>query len=180
MFNNKRIWSLIAVIGIIISLTACGFRPLYTSTGVNGEDKYIQDELSQIFIDEIEGFHGQKMRRQLLSLISPEHEVERGKYRLYVNIGTPIKSELGVKRNNQATRFRLSYNVKYTLYSFPEMSKLKVGSVSKFSSYDVNNSPRSSDVARDVMEDRLLKDIAYDIAIQLSSYFKKEVISEQE
>lgn len=179
MFNNKRLWSLIAVLGTIVSLTACGFRPLYTSNSVNDNDKYVQDEMSQIFIDEIDGFHGQKMRRQLLSLISPEHEVERGKYRLSVEIGTPTKSELGVKRNNQATRFRLSYNVRYTLYSFPQMNKIKSGSVSKFSSYDVNNSPRSSDVAKDYMEDRLLKEIARDITIQISSYFEKEILAEK-
>lgn len=132
----------------------------------------VKAEQAAVFIDEIPDRAGQLLRRVLLNRLTPAGEPVNPHYRLSVSLSNATISEQGVRKDNLATRYEMSYTGKYTLTSYPDGEKLLSGSTGARASYDVQKSPYASHAAEEAMKDRVMRILGDDIALRLATYLK--------
>lgn len=132
----------------------------------------VRSEQAAIFIDEIPNREGQLLRRVLLNRLTPAGEPVNPHYRLSVSLSNATISEQGVRKDNLATRYEMSYTGKYTLTSYPDGEKLLSGRTGARASYDVQKSPYASHAAEEAMKDRVMRILGDDIALRLATYLK--------
>lgn len=126
-----------------------------------------------IFIDEIPEHTGQILRETLMNRLSPHGNTTSAKYRLTVSIGSPSISSQGVRKDNFATRYQMTYTAKYTLKAYPSGKVLTKGSVTERASYDVMVSPYSSDSAEETMKERLMKILGDSVSLRIAAYLEQ-------
>ena len=158
----------------LLSLTACGFRPLYGGAGTDGSvsGEKLTRETASIFIDEIPDRTGQVLRRTLVNRLTPRGEPVDPRYRLTVVLSDKTLSEQGVRKDNLATRYVMSYTAYYTLYSYPAGEKLLNAAATGRSSYDVQQSPYATDVAERTAQERIMRILGDDIGLRLAAFLK--------
>lgn len=107
---------------VFVMLTACGFRPLYVGQGTDDSisGKQLTQELAAVFIDEIPDRTGQILHRSLVNRLTPHGESQDPRYRLAVRLSEAAISQQGVRQDNLATRYVMTFTAYYTLYSYPE------------------------------------------------------------
>lgn len=170
MLSPRKLLALFA----LLSLTACGFRPLYSGAGtddaVSGEK--LTRETASIFVDEIPERTGQLLHRALVNRLTPRGEPVNPRYRLSVVLSNKSLSEQGVRKDNLATRYVMSYTAHYALYSYPAGEKLLNASAIGHSSYDVQQSPYATDVAERTAQERIMRILGDDIGLRVAAFLK--------
>lgn len=167
-------------LALLFTLTACGFRPLYVGQGTADSisGKQLVTEMASVFIDEIPNREGQVLRQTLLARLSPLGEPEKPHYRLSIRLSEASIFQQGLRQDNLATRYVMSYTAYYTLLSYPEnKSLLKDKTVGRIS-YDVQLSPYATDVAERTSKERVMKIIGDDIALRLAAFLKSYDVTE--
>lgn len=164
-----------------VTLTACGFRPLYVGRGTDDSisGKRLTQEMAAVFIDEIPDRTGQILHRSLVSRLTPRGEPKDPRYRLSVRLSEAALSQQGVRQDNLATRYVMTFTASYTLYSYPENRRLLSDSTVGRSSYDVQLSPYATDVAEQTAKERVMKILGDDIALRLAAFLKSYDVSEK-
>lgn len=147
---------------------------MYAGQGTDGSlaGASVKAEQAAIFIDEIPNRTGQLLRRALLNRLTPAGEPVNPRYRLSVSLSDATISEQGVRKDNLATRYEMSYTGKYTLTSYPDGRKLVSGSTVSRASYDVQKSPYASHAAEEAMKERVMRILGDDIALRVVAYLK--------
>lgn len=168
-------------LAVLLLLASCGFRPLYlgqgTADSISGQQ--LVDELSSVFIDEIPNREGQVLRRTLLDRMTPTGEPASPHYRLSIRLSGPSISQQGVRQDNLATRYVMRYTANYTLTSYPEGQVLLSDKAIARTSYDVQRSPYSTDMAEASVKERIMKSLGEDISLRLSAFLKTyDVVAE--
>lgn len=147
---------------LLVTLTACGFEPLYKQNQANLGQVAIS---SEIFIDVIADREGQILRELLRRKISRAHEGSR--YTLDVDL--KIKTtDLGINIDDVATRKVLWVSAKYRL-----LEKDKIVSTGKSMnnvSYAINDNEFITMNARKDEIEKSLELIADDIKLKVSSF----------
>ena len=166
---------------VFIFLTGCGFRPLYVGQGTNDSvsGKQLVKELAAVFVDEIPDRTGQILHRSLVDRLSPRGEPQTPRYRLSVRLSEAALSQQGVRQDNLATRYVMTFTAYYTLYSYPGNRVLLSDSTVGRSSYDVQLSPYATDVAEQTAKERIMKILGDDIALRLEAFLKSYDVSEK-
>ena len=165
----------------MLLLAACGFRPLYVgqSTQDSISGKQLTQEMASIFIDTIPDRTGQILRQSLENRLTPRGETKDPRYRLSVRLSEAVISQQGVRQDNLATRYMMTFTAYYTLYTYPENRKLLSDSTVGRSSYDVQLSPYATDVAEQTAKERIMKILGNDIALRLAAFLKSYNVSEK-
>ena len=166
---------------IVLLLAACGFRPLYVgqSTQDSISGKQLTQEMASIFIDIIPDRTGQILRQTLANRLTPHGETKDPRYRLSVRLSEAVLSQQGVRQDNLATRYVMTFTAYYTLYTYPENHQILSDSTIGRSSYDVQLSPYATDVAEQTAKERIMKIIGDDIALRLAAFLKSYDVSEK-
>ena len=166
---------------VFIMLTACGFRPLYVGQGTDDSisGKQLTQELAAVFIDEIPDRTGQILHRSLVNRLAPRGESQNPRYRLAVRLSEAAISQQGVRQDNLATRYVMTFTAYYTLYSYPGNRPLLRDSTVGRSSYDVQLSPYATDVAEQTAKERIMQILGDDIALRLAAFLKSYDVSEK-
>ena len=161
-----------------MSLTACGFEPLYVERK-SGEKWYykgefdtsISDEIARIKIEPIVDRIGQMVRNDLLDSLTPKGVSENPKYRLEVfNIQKDI-TEQAMRDDITATREKVRYMVDYRLSDIATGDELVVGNSIAYLGYDIMANPYSTTFAQKKIEKDAAKIIANDISLRMGAYF---------
>lgn len=132
----------------------------------------VKAEQAAIFIDEIPERTGQLLRRALLNRLTPAGEPVNPHYRLSVVLSDAVISEQGVRKDNLATRYEMTYSGRYALSSYPDGKTLVNGKTSASASYDVQKSPYASHAAEEAMKERVMRILGDDIALRVAAYLK--------
>ena len=93
-------------------------------------------------------------------------------YRLKVEL-TETLMELGVRRDETATRANLNMVAQFSLLDITGNEILLVGKSSSTTSYDILETPYATTVSEDNARERALREVADDIQIRLVVYFSK-------
>lgn len=159
---KKTIYCLV----VLLSLTGCGYRPLYSS---GSDDRGVVASLSSIAIQESDNRAGQLVRNSLLSSMRPAGTAQQNLYKLILNPeltqSTLVEQTLpGIKR------IRLRLTVSYQLIEAGSGSEINSGKTFSAVSYDIIREPVADLQAESNATSRAAQEVAGDIHTRLAAY----------
>jgi LPS-assembly lipoprotein len=150
-----------------ILLTGCGFQPLYRE---RPEDGAVAADLASVRIEPLRDRVGQQMHNFLRDRLNPRGQPAAPGYRLTLQL-TESLSELGVRRDETATRANLRMQAQFALLSYVDKIPLLTGRSTSTTSYDILENPFATTVSEGNARERALREIADDIRTRLAIYF---------
>jgi LPS-assembly lipoprotein len=154
----------IMALAIGLSVSACGFQPLY---GTSPTGSNVATELSAVAIDEQDTRLGQLIRNDLLSTMSGTGAT-RYRLQLMALDGTKTMIE---NDNEDTRRFNYRVNAAYRLIDRHTGQELSSGKTFSQVSYDRTTSDFSNVHAETNAMERAAKEVGNDIRTRLAAYF---------
>lgn len=151
---------------VLLSLTGCGYKPLYSS---GSDGRGVIASLSSIAIQETESRAGQLVRNSLLSSIRPAGTAQDNHYKLVLNPelaqSTLVEQSIpGIKR------IRLRLTVSYQLIETSSGSEVNSGKTFSAVSYDIIREPVADLQAESNATSRAAREVAADIHTRLAAF----------
>lgn len=168
MSSLKRPTSLAMPLALLIGLGACGFRPLYSERHNVG----VTAELAATRIDLIADRTGQKLHNFLLDRFNPKGLAARPRYGLKVTVQTR-RRELGIRKDETATRANLTLTARYTLRDWRTNRSLYQGTSSSTNSYNILESDFATLTALNDATTRAARELSEKIKTRLSIFFSR-------
>jgi LPS-assembly lipoprotein len=165
-----RLLGLTAAAAPLTNLAACGFQPLYGSRGE--ADASVAADLAAVRIDPLRDRAGQQMHNFLRDRLNPHGQPVSPSYRLQVSLVETL-TELGVQRDETASRANLRMEADFALLNFATDVLLLTGRSSSTTSYDILRNPFATTVSEDDARQRALREVADDIQTRLALYFSR-------
>ncbi len=159
---------LLAPLALLIGLGACGFRPLYSERHNAG----VTAELAATRIDLIADRTGQKLHNFLLDRFNPNGSAARPRYGLQVRVQTQ-RRELGIRKDETATRANLTLTASYTLRDWRTNRSLYQGTSSSTNSYNILESDFATLAALNDATTRAARELSEKIKTRLSIFFSQ-------
>ena len=156
---------LIAVFCLTIS--ACGFQPLYGSKG----SANIVTDFSDVRVEPIKDRIGQLLSNELKHLLNPLRTPKNPKYSLITTLTQSTRS-LAVKKTALATRANLLINSSYRLIDIQSRKTRTSVTNSITVSYNIYSSHYATISAEKDATKRATKELAQDIRLQIGIFFK--------
>ncbi|MCE2509544.1 MAG: hypothetical protein J4G10_00955 [Alphaproteobacteria bacterium] len=159
------------LVATLLSLAACGFRPLHGHGGsaASGADS----ELALIKIEPIPDRLGQEFRNALLDRLTPMGVPSRPRYLLRVAATENIQ-ELGIRKDETATRANLRLHVKYTLYDSTTRQPVFRSEKKTVGSYNILESDFATLAAEQDIRSRLIQKISDNIKTSLAIHLSRQ------
>ena len=156
------------LIGIAFVLSACGFTPLYG--GADSQAMSPVDHMAAVRISPLPDRIGQQMHNLLRDRLNPIGQPREPVYALDLRI-SESRQELGIRKDETATRANLNLSVRFTLKSIQTGAGLYSGEVDSVSSYNILTSPFATGFSETDARARALREIADSIRTRLGIYF---------
>jgi len=151
-----------ALLACLLLLTACGFRPLY------GEMRSEQN-LATVAIENMPGRSGQQLRLLLEDRFYAAVAPAAPQWKLTVTT-TNAREDLGIRRDDVATRARLTVTASFTLTRAGETAPVFTGSERSFVSFNIFTDPNATSAAEANALDRGLTQLADLITNRVALY----------
>ncbi len=164
MSSLKRL----APLALLIGLGACGFRPLYSERHNAG----VTAELAATRIDLIADRTGQKLHNFLLDRFNPKGLAAPPRYGLKITVQTR-RRELGIRKDETATRANLTLTARYTLRDWRTNRSLYQGTSSSANSYNILEADFATLAALNDATTRAARELSEKIKTRLSIFFSR-------
>lgn len=151
---------------VLLSLTGCGYKPLYSS---GSDGRGVVASLSSISIQETDTRAGQLVRNSLLSSIQPAGTAGDNLYKLVLNPELS-QSKLVDRGIPGIDRIRLRLAVTYQLIETGSGAEVNSGKTFSAVSYDVIREPVADLQAESNAANRAAREVAADIHTRLAAY----------
>jgi len=148
-------------------LSACGFQPLYGTAA----EQNVPAQFAQIAIAPIPDRIGQQIRNFLLDRLNPAGQPSRPLYTLRVKADVS-RTDLGIKRDETATRAVLNVNVSYVLIDSRNGKTLFTGYERSVNSFNIVDSDFATLSAEKDALDRAAREVSNAIRLRLGIYFR--------
>ena len=155
------------LIGAALTLSGCGFEPLYGRFG----DSSIADDLATIKVQAIANRSGQILRNHLLDGLTPRGEPQSPAYVLRVELFEPAPQDIGITRNESVVRYSYATVARFRLLDAAGAELLRAES-SGVSTYEVTNSEFATVAGQLNARERVLSEIANDMKSQIAVWFR--------
>lgn len=149
-------------------MTGCGFQPLYGQRSVGDVD----DVLAQVKIQTISNRVGQQVHNYLLDRLNRRGRPADPIYLLEVRLKTDT-IELGIERDETATRAKLVMTADFTLTDIETKDILLRRSARSVNSYNIVESALATRSAELDAIDRAAREVGDEIRLLLSLYFRR-------
>lgn len=166
-WSRRNLASLLRGAAGAVVLAGCGFQPLY---GPESGSSDVSANLASVRVEPLNHRVGQQMHNFLRDRLNPRGQPVDPNYRLKVSL-TERLVELGVRRDETATRANLRMIAEFTLVSADGQTALMSGRSSSTASYDILTNPFATTVSEDAARERTLREVADDIQTRLALYF---------
>lgn len=164
----KIVGSALFVFAAALSLSGCGFRPLYAvGTTPEGMSTYFE----QVFVEPIPGRQGVHLRNQMLDAFTPQGTPTNAAYRLGIKLDA-VKEGLAIQANTQITRYNYSLTAKYELRDAVSGEVLDKGTTRAIAAYNVVDSQFGTQSAERDAQERAAREAGEDIRLRLGLYFQ--------
>lgn len=163
-------WSLrplAAATALLLAVAACGFQPIYTRQDTRANAAV---ELQKVQVNLIQDRIGQKLHNNLLDRLNPRGRPTEPAYFLDVRLSTS-KVDLGIQRDDTATRAKLTIIASYTLRD--REGTLFRGVSRSVSGYNIVQSDYATLSAEFDAIDRSLRVISEDIRSRLAVFLSQ-------
>jgi LPS-assembly lipoprotein len=158
------------LVGIALGLSACGFTPLYG--GADSQAMSPVDHMAAIRISPLPDRTGQQMHNLLRDRLNPIGQPREPVYSLDLRL-SESRQELGIRKDETATRANLNLSVRFTLSSTRTGHQLYRGHVNSVSSYNILTSPFATGFSEANARARALRELADGIRTRLGIYFSR-------
>jgi LPS-assembly lipoprotein len=158
------------VILLTLSLSACGFRPVYTATTDTGHNVYVRDSLAQIEIAPIPNKIGVDLRNNLIDKIYQAGSPASPVYRLDVTVKDLRVFETGIARDAATIREQLKLLVSAKLTNIETNEVIFNRDFSSLTNYNILSSEYTTIVAREDAQNRAVNQVGDDIVTRLTLY----------
>lgn len=154
------------VTGLLATLPACGYRPLYATDSNGGS---VATDLSNIAIQEPGTRLGQQLRNRLLSTMRPAGQEGQDLYRLVLTPGATdiVQADQGL---GGVKRHQLRLTVSFDLYENKTGKIVKSGKSQSNIGYDTVYQPVADMQAKDNATERAVLETSTDIRNRLAAY----------
>jgi len=166
----KRVLGFAGVIGLAVSLGACGFHPLY-ATGPSGSGGMTQ-YYSQVLVEPIQGRQGVHLRNQLMDEFTPGGTPANAAYRLSIRLEEQ-KEGLAIQQDTRITRYNYNLTAKYELKDATSGQVLDRGISRSIAPYNVVDSQFATLSAERDAQERAAREIGEDIRMRMGTYFEE-------
>lgn len=157
---------------LLLSLTACGFHPLY-GRGETAGAAPTSNQLARIRIDRIPDRLGQELHNALLDRITPLGPPSEPRYFLRVAANESIQ-ELGIRKDETATRANLRLNVTFALYDAITHKVVYEAKQRTVGSYNVLQSDFATLTAEQDVRSRLVQKVSDNIRTSLAIFLNSQ------
>ncbi len=171
-------WSRRGLLGGLLGLSACGFRPLYGPiTAEDGSEADLEAELAAVRIGPVYERTGQLLRRSLQRRMEESLPGTPARYLLNVNVdlGSEI---LGYRRDGTPTRVRFILNGNWNLDTITIPPQRIAASGIPYRTIDSFNIPDlqffSADTSRDAALARLMEDLSQEVTRQVAMALRRQ------
>ena len=156
----------------LVALAGCGFKPLYGENGATGSPG-VQSWLSQVSINPIRSRTGQILRNELIDRMNPRGQPGGGaSYSLVIRLNA-TKQELGIRRDETATRANLILTANFEMTERSSGAVILRGISRSITSYNILDNEYSTLVAERNAQARGADQLAQDITTRLALYFNR-------
>jgi LPS-assembly lipoprotein len=173
----KQVMRLLAAGVLLVTLSACGFKPLYGNQAdgaAANAGRTTVSELSQVRIIPLSDRPGQLLHNELRNEINPRGQSRNPSYDLRVSL-QETKQELAIRQDETATRANLRLQAKFTLLKNGAAERLFSGSSLSIVSYDIVDSEYATYTAEKNARQRGIRELAENIHLRLASYFSQSL-----
>lgn len=153
----------------LFAVAACGFTPLY---GAGANNETVAADLATVRVQPLRDRAGQQMHNFLRDRLNPKGQPEAPNYVLQVDLTESLR-ELGVRRDETATRANLKMQAQFFLRPVGGQTAVLTGMSSSTTSYDILSNPFATTVSEDDARERALREVADDIRTRLALYFSR-------
>lgn len=156
----------------LLCVAACGFRPVY---GVNRDTPVgVESRLSNIEIGNIPNREGQYLRNALIDRFYREARPVDPEYVLNISEISESLTELDITKTADATRAQLRLTTVMTLSEKATGKTVLTRNLLSITSYNILGSEFSTRVTEQNARENALDDLARQIELQISLYFKRK------
>ena len=159
----------IALVFLLMMVTACGFTPVHSPSGKNDVDV----ALSGIDIAIIPNREGQYVRNELIDRINYNGYATNPTHRLIVS---PIKErsvEIGLDKDDEASRAQLRESTTMRLIDIQTNKVVLQRSVNSVTSYNILAGQFTTYVNEEDAREQALSALANNIVTELELYFRR-------
>jgi hypothetical protein len=149
----------------LLSLTACGFEPLYSQ-----KNQTAHAALNNISIDDIRGELGKQFSNQLEDLITTKYQGQQPKYKLKLDIDKRIDHYL-IDKDSITTRYNVVLVSNYEVISLDDNKVIDKGQVSSTNGYSASYSEFATYISEEDATNSSIKELAEEIRRRLIMLF---------
>lgn len=160
-----KILPLIAIVAAVLSLSACGYRPLYGDPG-----RVTAAGMETVKIGLIEDRTGQFLRNLLLDQVNPNGEPIDPEYKLTVSLNES-RRDLGLRKDETATRANLIITASYQLTKNGHEKPVMSASSRSTNGFNIVNSEFATRASQADARKRAARELSDKIALRLAIYF---------
>jgi LPS-assembly lipoprotein len=163
-------WCGLVASAFAFALSACGFHPLYGTTGMNAG---VGQTLSNVYVEPIPERVGYELRNQLLDIFNATGESNNASYRLKLSVNE-MEEAVVLQTNTAITRYNYTLSAHYELIPHDGTTAVKKGDVTALTAYNVAAAPflYSTVAAERDAKNRAANDIAERIRTQIAVYLR--------
>jgi LPS-assembly lipoprotein len=172
-FRPHRLLAAVALLSAAgLGASGCGFKPLYGDSGAVGAPG-VQSSLQQVAIAPIQTRTGQILRNFLIDRMSPRGQPGGGAgYSLTIRLAIQ-KQELGIRRDETATRANLIMTAIYRLTEQSSGATVFQALSRSVTSYNILDNEFSTVMAERDARSRGAEQLADDITTRVALYFNR-------
>lgn len=159
-----------------VFLTGCGFSPMYGHSAggpENGQSASVSASLAQVGIDIIPDKEGQALRNHLIDRLYRDGYPANPIATLKVSKINEIRAELDLTKSSDATRAQLHLSSTMILMD-KQGTTLLVRPIQSITSFNILGSEFATRVTEQAARDSALNDLARQIELNLSLYYKNK------
>lgn len=161
------------LVGMLFTLGACGFHPLYGKGSGGTTSMDAADQLALIKIESMPDRLGQEFRNALLDRLTPRGAPSRPQYFLRISATENIQ-ELGIRKDETATRANFRLHVKYTLYDSMTRKPLFNSEQKTVGSYNILESDFATLSVEQDIRSRLIQKVSDSIKTSLAVHLNRQ------
>ncbi len=148
-------------------ISGCGFEPLYAEH----QDTSVARQMATIKVTPLKARIGQIVYTKMVNDLTPQGLSSAPNYRLNITLGE-TREGLGFEQDEAVTRFNYRLSSTYKLIDTATNKTVFEATSRSISSYNVIENQYATLVARRDAEDRAARDLADNMKLRLSLYFR--------
>lgn len=158
---------------VLLCVTACGFAPVYQNGRTTTSSPTAESALNTIDVAVIPNYEGQTVRNHLIDRLYKNGYPSSPEYRLVTSQINEKTIEIGIDRDDNASRAQLRQNAQFKLIRLSDNIVVLNRAVTATTGYNILEGSFTTFVTEQDARNQALRTLSDKIMIQLELYFNR-------